>query len=261
MLEVLYSSPASLQGAGHLFTREDHRLKELALIRTEKRAPRRSQTHQNYEIPEFPAAVVHDILQQLRVPDAKPTRSVSPVAEKTQQDSARAPTSRRRPPLGPPRRSYSVTDCAPIPHHHRPSTGVTLLDLPAELHFAIFDFLDSIDSTCLGLTNKHFYSIHRRMRGTVSLAARREGPNSLEWAWHLAGAVVQSPAPPCVKPVAAKTASKPEAWGGIRYRNSVFAARVTVGSAVSRVVSCISTFGNGWARVSSIAASNKSLGR
>jgi hypothetical protein len=59
------------------------------------------------------------------------------------------------------------------------------MDLPGELHYAIFDFLDPIDSTCLGLTNKHFYAIHRRMHGTVPLSARREGPNELEWAWHL----------------------------------------------------------------------------
>lgn len=57
--------------------------------------------------------------------------------------------------------------------------------LPSELHMAIFDFLDPIDSTCLGLTNKHFYSIHRRLHGSVPLSARRDGPNELEWAWHL----------------------------------------------------------------------------
>jgi hypothetical protein len=59
------------------------------------------------------------------------------------------------------------------------------MNLPGELHYAIFDFLDPIDSTCLGLTNKHFYAIHRRMHGTVPLGARRDGPNELEWAWHL----------------------------------------------------------------------------
>jgi hypothetical protein len=60
-----------------------------------------------------------------------------------------------------------------------------MMDLPGELHYAIFDFLDPIDSTCLGLTNKHFYAIHRRMHGTVPLSTRRDGPNELEWAWHL----------------------------------------------------------------------------
>jgi hypothetical protein len=65
------------------------------------------------------------------------------------------------------------------------------MDLPAELHFAIFDFLDPIDSTCFGLTSKHFYAIHRRLHGTVPLTARRTGPNDLEWAWHLARNIVR----------------------------------------------------------------------
>jgi hypothetical protein len=66
-----------------------------------------------------------------------------------------------------------------------------LTDLPAELHYVIFDFLDPIDSTCFGLTSKHFYTIHRRLHGTVPLTARRDGPNDLEWAWHLAGNIVR----------------------------------------------------------------------
>lgn len=79
-------------------------------------------------------------------------------------------------------------DYEPMPHHHRPSArGMTLLDLPRELHYAIFDFLDPIDSTCLALAAKDLYAVHRRMHGTVPLSARRGGPNELEWAWHLAG--------------------------------------------------------------------------
>ncbi|KIH86795.1 f-box domain containing protein [Sporothrix brasiliensis 5110] len=92
-----------------------------------------------------------------------------------------------RPKLGPPRRSYSVMDYEPVPHHHRLSENLGLLDLPPELHYTIFDFLDPIDSTCLGLTNKHFYDIHRRMHGAVPLSVRRPGPNDMEWVWHLAG--------------------------------------------------------------------------
>ena len=61
---------------------------------------------------------------------------------------------------------------------------MALADLPGEIHYSIFDFLDPIDSTCLGLTSRHFYAIHRRMRGIVPLSARRDGPNELEWAWH-----------------------------------------------------------------------------
>lgn len=93
----------------------------------------------------------------------------------------------RRPKLGAPRRSYSVMDYEPVPPWQRPSSGVlTLTTLPSELHYAVFDFLDPIDATCLGLTNSHFYSIHRRMHGSVPLSVRRNGPNELEWAWHRA---------------------------------------------------------------------------
>jgi len=103
-------------------------------------------------------------------------------------------------------------DYEPLPHYHRPpkrgSTGLSLMDLPGELHYAIFDFLDPIDSTCLGLTNKHLYAIHRRMHGTVPLSARRGGPNELEWAWHLhiaakGTAVDRSPAAPALAAPAA----------------------------------------------------------
>ncbi|KAB5511338.1 hypothetical protein GE09DRAFT_1165378 [Coniochaeta sp. 2T2.1] len=94
-----------------------------------------------------------------------------------------------RPALSPSPRSYSMMNYEPLPHHHRPlprsSDGLSLIDLPGELHFAIFDLLDPIDSTCLGLTNKHFYATHRRIHGTVRLSTRRDGPNELEWAWHL----------------------------------------------------------------------------
>ncbi|KAI2639006.1 hypothetical protein GGS26DRAFT_370193 [Hypomontagnella submonticulosa] len=89
----------------------------------------------------------------------------------------------KRPALPAPQRSYSVTDVEPVPFTHQPGVALTLQDLPPELHYAIFDFLDPIDSTCLGLTNTHFYSIHRRMHGTVPLSARRQGPNDMEWVW------------------------------------------------------------------------------
>lgn len=63
---------------------------------------------------------------------------------------------------------------------------LALLDLPTEIHLSVLDLLDRIDSTCLGLTNRYFYAIHRRRHGTVPLSARRDGPNDLEWAWRLA---------------------------------------------------------------------------
>lgn len=79
-------------------------------------------------------------------------------------------------------------DYEPVPPEQRPASGaLTLSTLPSELHYAIFDFLDPIDATCLGLSNSHFYTIHRRMHGSVPLSVRRDGPNDMEWAWHLAG--------------------------------------------------------------------------
>ncbi|ROV89044.1 hypothetical protein VSDG_08719 [Cytospora chrysosperma] len=109
------------------------------------------------------------------------TDSVAPL------ESSR-PAQPRRPKMGAPRRSYSVMDYEPVPPEQRPACGpLTLSTIPSELHYAIFDFLDPIDATCLGLTNSHFYSIHRRMHGSVPLSVRRDGPNDMEWAWHLAG--------------------------------------------------------------------------
>ncbi|KAI0394122.1 hypothetical protein F5Y17DRAFT_275240 [Xylariaceae sp. FL0594] len=92
-----------------------------------------------------------------------------------------------------PLRSYSVMDYEPIPFTHRPGVALQLAHLPSELHFAIFDFLDPIDSVCLALTSRHFYAIHWRLHGKVSLAARREGPNDMEWVWRHAGPFLLPP--------------------------------------------------------------------
>lgn len=97
----------------------------------------------------------------------------------------------RRPKLPPPRRSYSVMDYEPPrPGQPLPSKNFTLLDLPSELHYTIFDFLDPIDSVCFGLTNSNFYDIHRRLHGQVPLSSRYSGPNDMEWAWRGAGPLV-----------------------------------------------------------------------
>ncbi|ETS74650.1 hypothetical protein PFICI_13134 [Pestalotiopsis fici W106-1] len=95
-----------------------------------------------------------------------------------------------RPELPGPQRSYSVMDYVPVPVLQRPGEKLRLVHLPAELHFAIFDFLDDMDSACLGLASRHFYYIHRRMRGTVPLSTRRAGPNDMEWIWRLAGPLI-----------------------------------------------------------------------
>ncbi|KAK1705022.1 uncharacterized protein BDZ83DRAFT_551909, partial [Colletotrichum acutatum] len=65
----------------------------------------------------------------------------------------------------------------------------TITDLPPELHHIIIDFLDPIDSTCLGLASRYFYTLHRRRHGNVHLATGRPRPNDQEWAWRSASAL------------------------------------------------------------------------
>ncbi|KAK4154153.1 hypothetical protein C8A00DRAFT_14682 [Chaetomidium leptoderma] len=198
MIEVLYNGPASLEGSRSPFTREEHRV-ESGVAKGNKRAPRRAQTQHEYFLPQSPAFTLYTTPQPSPAAEARPKKPLEPPAEEASQKEAvrsRAPT--RRPPLGPPRRSYSVTDQQPIPRRHKPSVRLALMDLPGELHFSIIDFLDPIDSTCFGLTNKHFYAIHRRLHGTVPLAVRRGGPNELEWAWHLTGNVIRKNPSPVV---------------------------------------------------------------
>ncbi|RYP10393.1 hypothetical protein DL765_008125 [Monosporascus sp. GIB2] len=102
------------------------------------------------------------------------------------------PNPPKRPAIPTPQRSYSVMEVEPVPITHHPGVALTLSDIPAELHYTIFDFLDPIDSACLGLTCMRFYSIHRQLHGKVSLGARREGPNDMEWVWRHAGPFVAS---------------------------------------------------------------------
>ncbi|KAK3994634.1 hypothetical protein QBC44DRAFT_235713 [Cladorrhinum sp. PSN332] len=201
MIEVLYKSLAAMEGAVRPFTREDHRAKESSLQRNGKNVPRRSQTQHECYIPTPPVFTLYTITPSPspREDDSKQLSSASTSSSSEPQPQKAEERSRpavRRPPLGPPRRSYSVTDHEPIPHHHRPSSRLQLMDLPPEIHYTIFDFLDPIDSTCFGLANRDLYAIHRRLNGTVPLSVRREGPNELEWAWHLAGNVVKTNPPP-----------------------------------------------------------------
>lgn len=46
------------------------------------------------------------------------------------------------------------------------------MNLPTEIHLLIFDRLDPVDSTCLGLTSQKLYAIHRHIHGTVSLSSK-----------------------------------------------------------------------------------------
>ncbi|KAL2149158.1 hypothetical protein VTH82DRAFT_8506 [Thermothelomyces myriococcoides] len=183
MIEVLYNGTPSLEGSRLPYLREERKIQQ---TKTGKRMPRRSQTQHEYFLPQYPAFTLYTIPQPSPIAECPPKALVEPLQEPSEhQVTERSRPQGRRPPLGPPRRSYSVTDKQPIPRRHKSAHGLELMNLPPELHFAIFGFLDLIDSTCLGLTNKHFYAIHRRLHGTVPLTARREGPNELEWAWHL----------------------------------------------------------------------------
>lgn len=132
-------------------------------------------------------------------PQRKPVEPQPAAGDQTRQP--------QRPLPPPPRRSYSVMDYEPPSQTHPPSMRMAITDLPGEIHFAVFDFLDPIDSTCLGLTNKHFYAIHRRMHGIIPLSSRREGPNDLEWAWRGAGPLVHSK--PGAPPKASQDATAP----------------------------------------------------
>ncbi|KAH7137665.1 hypothetical protein EDB81DRAFT_655940 [Dactylonectria macrodidyma] len=60
---------------------------------------------------------------------------------------------------------------------------VNISDLPPELHYAIFEWLDPIDGTCLGLTNSYCYVLYRRLYSGVPLGTGRVRPNDMEWVW------------------------------------------------------------------------------
>ncbi|KAE8442802.1 hypothetical protein EG329_002835 [Mollisiaceae sp. DMI_Dod_QoI] len=49
---------------------------------------------------------------------------------------------------------------------------ILFTDLPTDIHFKIFDLLCPVNSTCLGLTCKQFYEIHRKFHRKVSLMLR-----------------------------------------------------------------------------------------
>ncbi|KAK7424410.1 hypothetical protein QQZ08_008669 [Neonectria magnoliae] len=161
--------------------------------------------------PQTQAASAQEVTVQKLPVQNRPVQKL-PVQElPVQEQASKMPL---RPKLPPPRRSYSVMDYEPIPPGQpQPPKDFTLLDLPSELHYAIFDFLDPLDSVCLGLTNPNFYEIHRRMHGTVPLSSRYSGPNDLEWAWRGAG--------PLVHPKD-RTAAKENAMEQMRVKGQVY---------------------------------------
>ena len=125
-------------------------------------------------------------------PTASPAPPPTPAIEKSPEaEVTQVPP---RPKLPPPRRSYSVMDYEPAPHNQpKPSTRLTLLDLPSELYYLFCDYLDPIDSVCFGLAHSKLYAIHSRKRpGKIPLSSRYSGPNDMEWAWRGAGPLIRS---------------------------------------------------------------------
>lgn len=152
--------------------------------------------------------------------------SISSVPEQgelpaTEMKNAPHPPQVRRPPLPPPRRSYSVMEYEPPPRTHRPSARMDIFDLPIELHYTIMDYLDPMDSACLGLTNSHFYDIHRRMHGSVPLSSHRDGPNDLEWAFYLASRRVPQSSSGTSTPTT-ESHSQPHPLEGMRLKGQVY---------------------------------------
>ncbi len=143
--------------------------------------PRRAFTASNYLLPTAPVS-------RTATPSAESTTTTTTTNRELLylKVASAAALLHRLPQPGPPR-SYSVMDYEPVPFTHQPGTTLRLSHLPAELHYAVFGFLDPIDSVCLALTSRHFYAVHWNIHGKVSLAARREGPNDMEWVWRNAG--------------------------------------------------------------------------
>lgn len=219
---------ASIDETEAITTQESSRKEPLGRDGPKKsafRATRRAYTAHDYQIPSplssLPGSAISSPALRLCEPNSyftlQPTSSSTPSSSIPGTPSTESPTSpdinalatlnphryatavphpfassiaTSRPELPGPQRSYSVMDYVPVPVLQRPGEKLQIVHLPPELHFVIFDFLDDIDSTCLGLASRHFYYIHRRMHGTIPLCARRSGPNDMEWIWRLAGPLI-----------------------------------------------------------------------
>ncbi|KAG5988705.1 hypothetical protein E4U43_004657 [Claviceps pusilla] len=209
-----------------IMSREQHaqRMRDLSVKRAVMRAPRRGwslseyqgQTptdHYQHQPHHHQARIISQMARQASIPEnailqSTISRPASPACSVVSSFSSSSSSSSgstlgpmvhlpRHPKIPPPRRSHSVTDKEPEPSHPqyrhpgRYAPTVHLLDLPSELHYSLFDFLDPIDGACLGLAHPNLYAIHRRKNGTVPLCSRYSGPNDLEWAWRGAGSLLR----------------------------------------------------------------------
>lgn len=190
-------------------SREEHaqRMRELNMKRGLMRAPRRGWSMTEYQgdgsVPQAPHFQTLHFERPATIPENAPlalpaTVSPAPPSTPAIEKPAKVEVTQvpRRPKLPPPRRSYSVMDYEPAPPNQpKPSTRLTLVDLPSELHYLFCDYLDPIDSVCFGLAHSKLYAIHRRKRpGKIALSSRYSGPNDMEWAWRGAGQLTRSSA-------------------------------------------------------------------
>lgn len=204
-------------------SREEHalRMKEVNMKRS-MRAPRRGWSMTDYQgehaAPHhFHGTALH-VERQASIPEnAVLPPTVAPIPAPLPAPAEQMVQIPRRPKLPPPRRSYSVTDKEPepvAPLQPRTSSRMTLLDMPSELHYSLFDFLDPIDGVCLGLAHSRLYDIHRRKYGTVPLCSRYSGPNDMEWAWRGAG--------PLIRPVQQTTDKEGNNLDQLRVKGQVY---------------------------------------
>ncbi|PHH80393.1 hypothetical protein CDD82_1802 [Ophiocordyceps australis] len=189
-----------LVGQGDSATQEDfcQRMKELRTKRSFVRAPRRGWSTTDYQgdhgAGQNAQGGIASIDYQASIPEnaVLATHTSRAILSSTADQTVQVPPPRPR--LPPPRRSYSVTDKEPelvSPNQPRPSSRMSILDLPSELHYTLFDVLDPIDGVCLGLAHSKLYAIHRRKYGKVPLCSRYSGPNDMEWAWRGAGPLIR----------------------------------------------------------------------
>ncbi|CEJ80190.1 hypothetical protein VHEMI00391 [[Torrubiella] hemipterigena] len=204
MVQVLTNRSATIYCAGADESRDrqakqapdEHtqRIKELMLKQSGRRPPRRGwsltdqQTAPSFVTDEDIQTASGPVHLQHSIPEngvLAPPSSSSTTTQAQPSIPDRTATLPLRPPKPPPRRSQSVTDKEPecSPNQPRPSTRISIVDLPPELHYAILDFLDPIDAVCLALTSPKIYDVNRRKNPKVPLSSRYSGPNNLEWAW------------------------------------------------------------------------------
>ncbi|KAG6068710.1 hypothetical protein E4U32_008031 [Claviceps aff. humidiphila group G2b] len=207
--DIYHASDASIP------SREEHtqRMKDLSIKRTMMRAPRRGWSmsddlsqrssdhrhhHARFSSPtdRHQASIPENAI--LPSPFSRPDSPASSITSSTSSSHSSTLSSPGGPTIHlplrskvPPRRSYSVTDKEPEPHHAHASKTIHLLDLPPELHYQLFEYLDPLDGACFGLSHPHLYAIHRRKNGSVPLHSRYPGPNDLEWAWRGAGPLLR----------------------------------------------------------------------